>query len=317
MTTSLRERKPDTFRHEALVYAGRDDFVSRVAPFIRDGVVADEPTLVVVDADKIELLRSHLGPYAAGVRFADMAIVGRNPARIIPEWRAFVDEYAASGRPFRGVGEPIWAARTPDQLVECERHEALLNLAFADGPAWWLVCPYDRTTLPPSVLEEAERNHPFVADNGAERELARFRGLDEVQKPFDRPLPLPKTPNYEMSFRQADLGAVRRFTAHIASSLGLGPDKVQDFVLVVDEVATNSIRYGGGQGHLRMWSNGPTVVAEIKDAGRIDDPLVGRHRPAPNQRSGFGLWAANQLCDLVQVRTLAGSSVVRLHMSRS
>ena len=44
--------------------------------------------------------RSDLGPQEASVRYADMAEVGANPARIIPAWRDFVDECQASGRPF-------------------------------------------------------------------------------------------------------------------------------------------------------------------------------------------------------------------------
>jgi hypothetical protein len=34
-----------------------------------------------------------------------------------------------------------------------------------------------------------------------------------------------------------------------------------------------------------------------------------------DQTSGFGLWLANQLCDLVQIRSFDGGSAVRLLMS--
>jgi hypothetical protein len=39
-----------TFRHEALLYAGEIDFLTGTLPFIREGVAADEPVLVVVSA---------------------------------------------------------------------------------------------------------------------------------------------------------------------------------------------------------------------------------------------------------------------------
>ena len=42
-----------------------------------------------------------------------------------------------------------------------------------------------------------------------------------------------------------------------------------------------------------------------------------RERPVPGQRGGFGLWVANQVCDLVQVRTYPSGNVVRLHMRRA
>jgi hypothetical protein len=87
----------------------------------------------MLNRDKIEALRSELGPRARDVAWVDMADVGRNTARIIPAWREFLDEQA--DRSLRGTGEPIWADRSAAELVECQRHESLLNLAFnaADG----------------------------------------------------------------------------------------------------------------------------------------------------------------------------------------
>jgi hypothetical protein len=58
-------------------------------------------------------------------------------------------------------------------------------------------------------------------------------------------------------------------------------------------------------------------VCEVRDGGRFSDPLVGRRRPTSDRIGGRGLWIANQLCDLVQVRTFATRSIVRLHLSRS
>ena len=68
----------------------------------------------------------------------------------------------ARGRRLRGIGEPIWADRSPDELVECQRHEALLNLAFADAGDFWLLCPYDVDALDPDVIAEAHHSHPAV-----------------------------------------------------------------------------------------------------------------------------------------------------------
>jgi hypothetical protein len=66
-----------------------------------------------------------------GQLLADMSAVGANPARIIPEWQDFADRCTEAGRTFRGIGEPIWDGRSAGELVECQRHEALLNFAFA------------------------------------------------------------------------------------------------------------------------------------------------------------------------------------------
>jgi hypothetical protein len=46
----------------------------------------------------------------------------------------------------------------------------------------------------------------------------------------------------------------------------------------------------------------------------IQAPMAGRERPAVDRDGGRGLWMANQLCDLVQLRTFATGAVVRLHL---
>ena len=83
-------------------------------------------------------------------------------------------------------------------------------------------------------------------------------------------------------------------------------------MLATHEVATNSIRHGGGEGTLRVWHEDDMVVCEVRDRGRLDQPLAGRARPALEDEGGWGLWLANQLCDLVQIRTLPDGNVVRL-----
>ena len=54
-------REPERFAHEALLYAGLDDFVERTAGFLREGFAADEAMLVAVSATKIGCLREELG----------------------------------------------------------------------------------------------------------------------------------------------------------------------------------------------------------------------------------------------------------------
>ncbi len=310
-------RSSEAFRHEALLYAGQGDFLEGTLSFIRDGISAQEPILAVLNSPKIEMLRSELGGDADSVRFADMALVGHNPARIIPAWREFVTEHGAGGRRFRGIGEPIWPARSPEELVECERHEALLNFAFAGAPTWWLLCPYDTESLESSVIEEAHRNHPFVLSGGLAAESALYRGLAAVEEAFDHPLPEPPGRPEEMTFRSADLDAVRTFVSGLAAATGFDTGRTGDLILAVNELATNSLRHGGGRGVLRMWQVEGAMICEVRDEGRIGDPLVGRRHPSPDGEGGFGLWLVNHLCDLVQVRSFPTGSVVRVHMSPS
>ena len=125
--------------------------------------------MVALEAPKLRALRRRLGAAAEHVEFADMGDIGHNPACIIPAWRDFVAGRSGS---MRGVGEPIWPGRTPDELVECQCHEALLNTAFADTAGFHLLCPYDSAHLGRDVIEEAERSHPWVGAT----ESVRYRG---------------------------------------------------------------------------------------------------------------------------------------------
>ena len=302
------------FRHEALLYAGQDDFVSRTGAFLRDAVEAEEPTLVVVDATKIDLLREELDGSADAIHFADMAEVGANPARIIPAWREFVTRHAPTGRRLRGIGEPILPERTAAELAECERHESLLNLAFTGSPSWWLVCPYDTEALDPAVVEEARRTHPYVLEDGVGRPSDDYYGLNRIAAPFDEPLPEPLESAQELPFGAGSLDALRWYVERRGVEAGLDGLRLADLVLAVHELATNSLRHAGGRGTLRVWREPGVLICEVSDLGRLDQPLVGRERPLGAQSEGRGLWLVNQLCDLVQIRCFPTGSVVRAHM---
>jgi anti-sigma regulatory factor (Ser/Thr protein kinase) len=306
----------DAFRHEALLYAGSDGFLAGTLPFIRDAVGAREPTLVMVSAPKIRLLRDALGPQAEAVQFADMEVVGANPARIIPAWRDFVDRNAASEQPLRGIGEPIWAERSPAELVECHRHEALLNLAFAEGCAMRLLCPYDTERLDDAVVAAAHHSHPTIVEDGVERESDDYQGMDVASAPFDHPLSDSPPGAGRMAFDGHTLDALRQFVAVEARRSGLPETACSDLVLAVNEVATNCVLHGGGDGTLLVWAEGDAVLCELRDRGHFDYPLAGRERPAPDRVGGHGLWLANQLCDLVQLRSFPSGTVVRLHVRR-
>ena len=307
--------RPETFSHEALLYGGLDEFTGGTSAYIRDGLDAGEAVLVVVDTTKIAALEKELGADAHLVRFENMRDIGSNPARIIPAWRDFVNEHAPSGRAFRGIGEPISSGQSAAALVECQRHESLLNLAFDGSPAWRLLCPYDTDVLPHEVIEEAFRSHPTISSDGTEIRSDSYRDLSTVAAPFDLPLSPPAVEPEVATFELGNLSDVRTFVGTRALNHGLDPHRAADLVLALNEIATNSLRHGGGRGTLRLWRENGSLICEISDTGRIDRPLLGRERPSPGSTSGLGVWLANQLVDLVQIRTFPDGSVVRIYMS--
>jgi anti-sigma regulatory factor (Ser/Thr protein kinase) len=212
----------------------------------------------------------------------------------------------------RGVGEPIWAERSPAELVECERHEALLNVAFAD-PSFWLLCRYDTGALAPDVIEEAQRNHPHLTAAGAAADSTRFPGNEALRAPFDRLLPEPPADAVTVVVDRTTLRQIRAVVAGFAYAAGMAEGDVSDLVLTVNELAGNSIRHAGGDGTLRLWREDEAVIAEVSDRGRIEDPLAGRVEPPLLTLGGRGLWMANQLCELVQIRSFADGGAVRVH----
>jgi hypothetical protein len=212
----------ESFRHEALMYSGSPEFLAGTVPFIRHGLDAGEPVLVVESRDKIDALRQALGEDAvARVMFADMGEVGANPARIIPAWREFVDTHGRGGKRLRGIGEPIWSGRSAEELVECQRHESLLNVAFASGQAWYLLCPYDTAKLDGAVIAEARRSHEFVREAGSSEASGDYRGLEESGAPFGSPLGEPPPGARSMRFDRDRLLSLRHEVTHFATSTGL------------------------------------------------------------------------------------------------
>jgi anti-sigma regulatory factor (Ser/Thr protein kinase) len=268
----------------------------------------------VVSERKIDLLRKHLGPQGEKVLFADMKDVGTNPGRIIQAWVDFVHDQ--DGRRLRGIGEPIWPERSAAELVECQRHESLLNVAFAGNASFTLMCPYDRAALDQDVMDEARRSHPFISHPEGPLTSTDFRGTEELAGPFSAALPDPPPSAIEVMFQVSDLGRLRSLVWHQATATGLGEERAGDAVTAVGEIVSNSVRHGGGHGVLRIWPTTDALICEVSDRGRLDQPLVGRYRPGSTALGGRGLWMVNQLCDLVQMRTLPTGTTVRVHIRR-
>lgn len=299
----------DVFVHPALFYRGAEEFLAGTVPFVLEAVAARTPVAVAVPGHHLRLLGAALGRAAERVQMLDMAVVGRNPGRIIAEvLRAAADPHP--DQHVRIIGEPIWAGRTGEEYPACVQHEALINLAFA-GRDVTILCPYDVDGLDQEVLDDAAATHPVLVDRDGTRRSAAYapeRVLadhndvltsppDALTFPFDAPL----------------LRHARRFAVEQGRSAGLDDDRTDDLLLAVGEMLANSIRHGGGSGTLRTWRADGHLVCEVEDAGVIDDPLVGRRPAGPRQLSGRGLLLVNCLADLVRMHTRPDGVTVRAY----
>jgi anti-sigma regulatory factor (Ser/Thr protein kinase) len=304
----------DSFHHEALFYNGEDGFLRGVLPFIADAFAAGEAVLVAVGEERADLLKRALGEDAERVRFLDMRELGRNPARVIPAWRKFLAENAADGRSVRGIGETVWPGRSAAEREECERYEALLEQAFAGGPSWRLLCPYDLGALDADAIDAARSTHRAPTHEGVSRRNSAYRPLHRAPSPFGGSLPSPPAAREELAFTARGLGAIRSLVAQQGALAGLSEVSREDLVLAVNELVTNSVQYGGGGGTLRVWQEPGALVCEVRDRGFIREPLVGRLPPPVDQYGGRGLWLVNQLCDLTQIRSSQDGTAVRVRM---
>jgi anti-sigma regulatory factor (Ser/Thr protein kinase) len=305
---------PAPFRHEMLFYAeGDHGFVDGTLRPVRRALGRQAGVLVAVGAERATALREALGSDAQRVSFANMRELGRNPARIIGAWQQFVGEHGRGDRPALGIGEPVWPGRSAAELSECERHEALLNLAFDGGPGWHLLCPYDVDGLHDDVIEAAQHAHPWLARDGSSHDNGAYACAGEDWSPHAGALAAPAGSVSEVAFTHGDLAKLRHAISAWATRQALDSERTEQLVLAIDELATNSIRHGGGGGTLRSWREADALLCEVQDAGWIQEPLVGRTRPAPRACGGRGIWLVNQLCDLVQIRSSPTGSVVRVH----
>ncbi|MDQ6742737.1 MAG: sensor histidine kinase [Candidatus Dormibacteraeota bacterium] len=299
------------FQHQALLYSDESGFVDGTLSFIREGIAAREPIQVAVAASKIDLLRRRLADQGRLVHWTDMAGIGGNPARIIPMWCQFLERYGGQG-PARGIGEPIWPERTAAELEESQHHEALLNLAFATGADLTLLCPYDVRALAPAVIDEARRSHPVLVSRGGHRPSSDYRGLEAAAATVTRPLPQPPPAVPEMVLDDLAPVVLRSFVSELASQVNLSQGQRDDLLIAVMAVARG---LSDPRGRLRIWRVDDALVCEIRSAKRIYDPLAGREWPPSDKESHRGVWVANQLCSLVQLRRFDSGTVVRLHMA--
>ena len=302
---------PAGFEHAVLFYRDDETFLAGLLPYIREGLAAGEDVVVAEPPDRLELLRSALGADADAVRWLDLTELGANPARLIGACTELLAEAAAAGRALRGVGESAWPGRHDAEYAECRLHELLLAAAFADGAPWRLLCPYDQVHLPRDVRTGALRSHPFVATPSGRRPSTSY-SRDGAAVEFGTPLPPPSEGVLRGTYGAGDLRSTRHTVGSFARSCGLPDGRREALELAAAELATNSVRHGGGSGSLAMWRTDDAAVVEFSDGGRLTEPLLGRLPPGVDRYGGRGLYLVNQLCDLVQVRSGSWGTTVRI-----
>ena len=301
----------DGFLHRALLYRGAAEFRAAIERYVRGGLARAEPVLIATPPGKVSWLRRDLNGGVPGLAFTDMTELGRNPARIIPAIRTFMDRHP--GRRIRYLSEPVWPERSAAELREAVRYEALINTAFSGTPAT-MVCLYDRAELSSSVLDDAGSTHPALLCRGEEQASSGYLGPGGLPSGCDRPLARPPATAERLSY-QRDLRPVRGLVARCARSARLPARRITDLVLAASEVAANTLRHTKAGGTVHLWHDEDEILCLIQDSGVIADRLAGYRQPADDLPGGKGLWLVNQVCDLVELRSSTDGTTICLHMS--
>ncbi|WP_158647528.1 sensor histidine kinase [Actinoplanes sp. ATCC 53533] len=302
------------FTHSAFRYDSDTAYGTTLAAFVRDGLARDEAVAVVANPRHTGLLRDALAGDAAEVRFLPAEEWYVRPVRTIAGWSQLLRAAAASGRPgMRLIGHTPLAYGAQTWV----RFESALNSSLA-GLAGHLLCPYDRATLPAEAMLTAARTHPRLHDGGW-RDSAAYeapeRLLAELPEP---PYPVSGEPVIAVPVRDTVADLRTQVRARAAAEGWLPPDRVENLLLALSEVATNGIRHGGEQRELRVWLTDEAVVCEVTDDGTVPPgPLAGYLPPRPGVIGGMGLWLVQQLCDAMAIRTVNGLTHARFALRRS
>jgi anti-sigma regulatory factor (Ser/Thr protein kinase) len=124
---------------------------------------------------------------------------------------------------------------------------------------------------------------------------------------------VPEPPDSMAYTAVADLPVLRAFVCARAVSLGLPPARAEMLQLAVSELATNTLLYTVGGGHVRVWVEAGQLMCEVVDGGPA--PRFGRAMPPAEAERGRGLPIVEQVCDGVSTATAPGGTAIRLRFN--
>lgn len=131
----------------------------------------------------------------------------------------------------------------------------------------------------------------MVSRDGSGPEAGRTPASDEVVA-------------LDQLFAEDGLPGLRTAVASHAADLGADRHCAGYLTVIANELATNAIVHGGGEGRLRLWRTGSMIFCQVVDTGPglPDAPTAGLRRPGLDERTGRGLWLVRQMSDQLEAR---------------
>jgi anti-sigma regulatory factor (Ser/Thr protein kinase) len=123
----------------------------------------------------------------------------------------------------------------------------------------------------------------------------------------------------DRAFERYEITELRHQVAARAAAAGLADDRLQGFVLAVNEVITNAVLHAGGKGQLVLRLESGTAYCAVSDSGPgIPEQLRAvPDVPPTSDVGGRGIWLAHRLCDEVIIQSGDGGTTVGLRIALS
>ena len=118
-------------------------------------------------------------------------------------------------------------------------------------------------------------------------------------------------------FGRDEIAVVRHEVAGRLAAAGLTGDRLQGFVLAVNEVITNVVLHAGGHGRIVLWPTGGSAWCMVTDSGPgiPQQYLTPPEVPQAFEVGGRGIWLAYALCDEVTMATGPIGTTIGLRMA--
>jgi anti-sigma regulatory factor (Ser/Thr protein kinase) len=121
----------------------------------------------------------------------------------------------------------------------------------------------------------------------------------------------------DRTFGRDDITVVRHEVQARLVAAGLGGDRLQGFVLAINEVITNVVLHAGGHGRIVVGVADGWLWCTVTDSG----PGIPQHYLSPPdvpeafEVGGRGIWLAYRLCDEVTMATGPIGTTISLRMA--
>jgi anti-sigma regulatory factor (Ser/Thr protein kinase) len=314
---NTRTALPKRFVHRAAYYRSAAHLVEVARPLVEAALDEGTPVAMIASEVTQRRMRETLGASAGLIHLPppDPALRGSGQAAVARQARELRELTDWAGPVVVLVEHhPYQPGIEPSAWVEAD---AATNLALATLPIT-MTCLYPADLALGPVSAAVRLNHPELLDpDGTVRANPDARSPSEVLARYPvEALNQFGPPTRELIFTPWQLIDVRTAIAEEARAISLPAQQAEDFVLAVNEVASNAVEHGRGVGMLRVWRAPDRVICEVSDTGALREPLPGLHPPHPSSPRGRGMWLARQMCDLLHVWTDGRGTHVRLHAVR-